>query len=271
MKIFSKRKHGRRKVEIRWMAEQLQAMNVKCVKRMPILIAWIGFQMQYHEPKNRPAFPKILLSVFRTAYVRIFRFLTGFFVAVTNQSKINFSIINLVRTECELIFNYTDALHSEDLFCLHLQTSFLIKDSTTLFQKNNAPRVLLSLMPTCPFLNVCCLVGVCFLGFVHSSCSLLFRAATYHQQFQTCHIQRCQPRTYFVRIIWWSTARSAKPTRKVRGACPQTPPEKIYKKQKEAKWCILVSCAEIFLKSSHCIHRWYARTNDTWIHFRIRV
>ena len=37
--------------------------------------------------------------------------------------------------------------------------------------KNNAPCVLLSLMPTRPFVNSCCLVGVCFLSFVDSSSS----------------------------------------------------------------------------------------------------
>ena len=43
------------------------------------------------------------------------------------------------------------------------------------FSKNNAPCVLLSLMLTRPFLNSCCLVGVCFLGFMHSSSSSCIR------------------------------------------------------------------------------------------------
>ena len=34
MKIFFKRKHGRRKAEIRWTAEQLQAMNNKVIQAM---------------------------------------------------------------------------------------------------------------------------------------------------------------------------------------------------------------------------------------------
>ena len=39
------------------------------------------------------------------------------------------------------------------------------------FSKNNSSCVLLSLIPTRSFLNGCCLVGVCFLGFMHSSSS----------------------------------------------------------------------------------------------------
>ena len=39
------------------------------------------------------------------------------------------------------------------------------------FLRNNAQGVLILLMPMCPFLNACCLVRVCFLGFVQSSSS----------------------------------------------------------------------------------------------------
>ena len=81
-------------------------------------------------------------------------------------SKVNFSIIHLVRTVSELTFSIIQTHYTRTtLFCLHLQKS------QNTFSKNNAPCVLLSLMPTRPFLNGCCLVGVCFFGFVHSSSS----------------------------------------------------------------------------------------------------
>ena len=52
---------------------------------------------------SRPAYPKILLSVLRTDYVHIFRFLIRFFVDTPpasqdiTVSKVNFSIIQLVQ------------------------------------------------------------------------------------------------------------------------------------------------------------------------------
>ena len=71
------------------------------------------------------------------------------------------------------IFNYIDALHSDDFILFTSAKVVLDWRPHNTFSKNNAPRVLLSLMPTRPFLNVCCLVGDCFLGFVHFSSSLL--------------------------------------------------------------------------------------------------
>ena len=48
-------------------------------------------------------------------------------------SNVNFSIIHLVRTVCELTFNYTDTQHSDD-FILYTK-SFSIEDCRTLSQK----------------------------------------------------------------------------------------------------------------------------------------
>ena len=67
------------------------------------------------------------------------------------------------------IFNYTDALQLDN-FILFTSAKVIRRLQNT-FSKNNAPCVLLSLMPMRPLLNGCCLVGVCFLGFVHSSYS----------------------------------------------------------------------------------------------------
>ena len=128
----------------------------------------------------RPAYTKIFLSVLQTAYVCIFRFLTGFFCGcTTNQSKRSSvkgqffyysSCKNSVSTH---IFNYTDALHSDDFFLFFFTSMKVVLDQKphNTFSKNNAARVLLSLMPTHPFLNFCCLVGVYFLGFVDFSLS----------------------------------------------------------------------------------------------------
>ena len=68
---------------------------------------------------DRPAYPQILLSVLLTAYVCIFRFLTGLFADAPpiNQNSVKGKLFyhsyckNRVRTH---IFNYTDALHSDD-------------------------------------------------------------------------------------------------------------------------------------------------------------
>ena len=71
------------------------------------------------------------------------------------------------------IFNYTDVLHSDN-FILFTSVKVVVdwRPQNT-FSKNNAPCVLLLLMLTRPFLNACCLVRVCFLGFMHSSSSSL--------------------------------------------------------------------------------------------------
>ena len=62
--------------------------------------------------------------------------------------------------------------YSDDFILFTLPKVVLHQRPQNTFSKSNAPCVLLSLMLTRPFLNGCCLVGVCFLGFVHSSSSL---------------------------------------------------------------------------------------------------
>ena len=69
-----------------------------------------------------------------------------------------------------LQFN-TDALHSDNFILFTSAKAVLDRRPKNTFTKNNVPCVLLSLMLTRPFLNGCCLVGVCFLGFMHSSSS----------------------------------------------------------------------------------------------------
>ena len=71
------------------------------------------------------------------------------------------------------IFNYTDALHSDNFILFTSVKVVVDRRPQNTFSKNNAPCVLLLLMLTRPFLNACCLVRVCFLGFVHSSSSSL--------------------------------------------------------------------------------------------------
>ena len=71
------------------------------------------------------------------------------------------------------VFNYTDALHSDDFTLFTSAKVVLDRRPHNTLSKSNAPCVLLSLMSMYSFLNGCCLVGVCFLGFVHSSSSLL--------------------------------------------------------------------------------------------------
>ena len=88
------------------------------------------------------------------------------------MSKVNFSIIQLVKNcaNSHLQFN-TDALRSDNFILFMSVKVVLDRRPQNTFSKNNAPCGLLSLMPTRPFLNGCCLVGVCFLGFVQSSSS----------------------------------------------------------------------------------------------------
>ena len=89
-------------------------------------------------------------------------------------SKVNFFIIHLVRTVCELTFSIIQTPYTQTtLFCLHRSAKFVLdRRPQNTFSKNNAPCVFISLMQTRPFLNNCCLVGVCFLGSAHSSSSL---------------------------------------------------------------------------------------------------
>ena len=67
-----------------------------------------------------------------------------------------------VRTH---IFSFTDALHLHDFILFTSVKVVLDRRPQNTFSKNNAPCVLLSLMPMHPFLNKSCLVGVCFLAF----------------------------------------------------------------------------------------------------------
>ena len=68
------------------------------------------------------------------------------------------------------IFNYTDTLHSDEFILFTSAKVVLDQRPQNTFSKNNAPCVLLLLMPMRPFLKGC-LIRVCFLGFVHSSSS----------------------------------------------------------------------------------------------------
>ena len=69
-----------------------------------------------------------------------------------------------------LQFN-TDTLLSDNFILFTSAKVVLDRRPQNTFSKHNELCVLLSLMPTCPFLNGCCLVRVCFLGFVHFSSS----------------------------------------------------------------------------------------------------
>ena len=81
-------------------------------------------------------------------------------------SKVTFFIIHLVRTVCELTSSIIQTHYTRrTLFCLQLLKSFSSKDRRTCSPKA-IHRVCCSVSP---FLNSCCLVRVCFLGFVHSS------------------------------------------------------------------------------------------------------
>ena len=101
-------------------------------------------------------------------------------------SKVNFSINKLVTNSVWThIFNLIQRHYTwTTLFCLCLRKSFSIEDRRTLCPNNNAPCVLLSLMPTCPSLKGCCLsefvsLVSCILPPLHRFC-----AATYHKQLQ---------------------------------------------------------------------------------------
>ena len=94
---------------------------------------------QIFRQKLRPAYPKILLSILWTAYVRIFTFLTGFLrmhpQSVKTLSKVNFSITHLVRTVCELTSSIIQTQYTRMTFCLHLQKSFSIRTAEHFLQK----------------------------------------------------------------------------------------------------------------------------------------
>ena len=107
-----------------------------------------------------------------------FDFWLDFFCGcITNQSKWSsvkgqfFYYSSWNNSVWTHVFSYTDALHSDDSILFTSAKVVLHRRPQKTFSQNNAPCVLLSLMLTCPLLNVCCLVGVCFLGFVDSSSS----------------------------------------------------------------------------------------------------
>ena len=183
---------------------------------------WYSFIQQAAEtPKTRPAYPKILLSVLQTAYVCISRFLTGFFCGCTTYQPKQTSVKGqfLYHSSCKNkmwthILNYTYALHSDDFILFTSAKVVLDRRPHNTSSKNNAPCVLLLLMPKRPFLNGSCLVGVYFLGFMHSSSSSSVCAATYHQQLriQTHHIGRwltsvkfrCKGHVHWFNKLFWS-------------------------------------------------------------------
>ena len=94
----------------------------------------------------------------------------------TNQSEQNsvkgqFFYHSASKKQCvnsHLQFN-THALHSDDFMLFMSAKVVLDQKPQNTFSKNNASCVLLSLIPMHPFLNGCCLIRVCFLGFAHSS------------------------------------------------------------------------------------------------------
>ena len=96
----------------------------------------------------------------------------------TNQSKQNsvkgqfFYHSSCKNSVCTHILNYTDVLHSDDFILFTPAKVILDQRRQNTFSKNDAPCLLFSPMPTRLFLNGCCLVGVCFLHFMHSSSSL---------------------------------------------------------------------------------------------------
>ena len=162
------------------------------------LLIYICKQTTCSYISNLTGYPKILLYILRTAFVWIF----GFFLRggrgrggnappiSQNEavSNVNFSSIHLaVWTHS---FNYTDTLHLDDFILFTSAKVVLDRRPQNTFSKNNAPCVLLSLMPTCPFLNICSQVG--FVSFVSRILPPLplFCAATNHRQLQTCHIGR---------------------------------------------------------------------------------
>ena len=134
---------------------------------------------------NTPAYPKTLLSVLQTDYVRIFRFLTGFFADAPPISqnktvpKVKFSISQLVRTVFELTYRCTTLKRLYFVYvcesCSRLKTAehFLQKQCTmcAAFADANAsfPEWLLSGQSLFPWFRAFFLL-------------FLFHAAIYHQQ-----------------------------------------------------------------------------------------
>ena len=151
---------------------------------------------------SRPAYPKTLLSVLQTAYVRIFRFLTrSFFLQMhhqsLNQSKQNsvkgqFCIIHLVRTVGELTSSIIQMHYTwTTLFCLCLRKLFLVEDHKT------PPKTMHPVCCFCWCWHVLSWTVVVWSEFVSLVSCILpplhqFLAATHHQQLliQTRHIRK---------------------------------------------------------------------------------
>ena len=104
-------------------------------------------------------------------------------------SKVNFSIIHLVRTVCQLTFSIIQTHYTRTtLFCLHLRKSFSTEDRRTLSQK--------TMHSVCcfhwcrRFLSWMVVVWSEFVSLV--SCILRplhrFHAATYHWQQSRCSL-----------------------------------------------------------------------------------
>ena len=113
-----------------------------------------------------------------SVFFSFFRFLTRFFADAPpisqnkTVSKDNFSTIHLARTVCELTSSIIQVRYTQSDFIFFTSVKVVLEQRPQdTFSRNNAPCVLLSLMPTCPFLNSSCLVTVCLLGFMHSSSS----------------------------------------------------------------------------------------------------
>ena len=91
-------------------------------------------------------------------------------VKTKQYQEVNFSIIYLLRTVCELTSSIIQTHYTQKTLILFTSVKVILdRRLQNTFSKNNTLCVLLSLMPTHPFLNSCCLVGVCFLGFMPSS------------------------------------------------------------------------------------------------------
>ena len=129
----------------------------------------------------------------------------------STQNSVNFSIIHLVRrvrkfTSSIIQTHYT---HQDDFILFASAKAILDQRPQNNFSKNSATCVLLSLMPTHPFLNGCCLVRVYFLGLCILPPLCRFRAVTYHQQLRIRirHIRRWLPSIKFrckVNVHWFN-------------------------------------------------------------------
>ena len=201
-----------------WMAMFFHRQPASCKKDYLVIMWYVSCYGPLLLLWCRPVHSKVLLSILQTAKVHIFRFLTRFFADAPpisqNEavSKVNFSIIHLVRTVCELTFSIIQTHNTRTtLFCLHLRKSFSIEDRRTLSPKTMH--------------RVCCFrwcrrvlswTVVVWLEFVSLVSCILpplcrFRAATYHRQLQTRHIWRwltsvkfrCKVNVHWFNKLFW--------------------------------------------------------------------